>query len=47
MPVRARYPMRQYCVSKDGSRFLLNRRVDDDATRPITFVQNWAASLKQ
>ncbi|HUE95963.1 MAG TPA: protein kinase, partial [Longimicrobiaceae bacterium] len=47
MPVRARYKMRQYCVSKDGSRFLLNRRVDDDATRPITFVQNWTASPTQ
>lgn len=47
MPVRARYPMRQYCVSKDGARFLLNRSVDEDATRPITFVQNWTASLEQ
>lgn len=43
-PVRARAPGRQYCVSRDGSRILLNRRVNVDAAHPITFVQNWTAS---
>jgi eukaryotic-like serine/threonine-protein kinase len=38
---------RQYCVSKEGSRFLLNRWVHEDATRQITFVQSWSASLAQ
>lgn len=47
VPVRARYPMRQYCVSRDGSRFLLNRVVKEDATRPITFVPNWTAAVSQ
>ncbi len=32
---------RQYCVSKDGSRFLLNRMVGEGERSSITFVQNW------
>ncbi len=36
---------RQYCVSRDGSRFLVNRRVGGDAGHPIAFVQNRKAGL--
>jgi len=46
-PVRGDLPFRQYCVSRDGSRFLLNRRVAEDTTRPIAFVQHWAAGLER
>ena len=45
--VRSGYSNRNYCVSRDGSRFLLNREVADTAARSITFVQNWnSAGLK-
>jgi len=46
-PVRADLSSRQYCVSQDGSRFLLNRRVGENATRPIAFVQNWSVGLER
>jgi Tol biopolymer transport system component len=44
-PVREGYLFRQYCVSADGSRFLLNRRIEEKASRPMTLVQNWAGSF--
>jgi Tol biopolymer transport system component len=44
-PVRPGYPFRQYCIAKDGSRFLLNRPVREESAGAVTFVQNWVASL--
>jgi Tol biopolymer transport system component len=35
----------QYAVTADGTKFLLNRMVGLEGTRPMTLVQNWAASL--
>jgi hypothetical protein len=35
----------QYVVAKDDQRFLVNMRVDEKLTTPITIVQNWAAEL--
>jgi Tol biopolymer transport system component len=32
---------RQYAVTRDGQRFLINRSTGEEGTRPITFVQNW------
>jgi Tol biopolymer transport system component len=32
---------RQYCVTRDGQRFLINCSEVEQATRPITLVQNW------
>ena len=32
---------RQYIVTRDGSRFLLNRTVGESGSRPMTLVQNW------
>jgi len=43
--VRNDLTSRQYCVSHDGTRFLLNRRVGEDAKRPIAFLQNWRTTL--
>ena len=34
---------RQYDVTADGQRFILNAAVEDQGTAPITLVQNWAA----
>jgi eukaryotic-like serine/threonine-protein kinase len=45
--VRRNYPIRQYCVSRDGSRFLINRNVAADAAQRITFVQNWTSPLQR
>jgi hypothetical protein len=39
--LRAESPYRQYAVTRDGSRFLLNRSVGEEGTRPMTLVQNW------
>jgi Tol biopolymer transport system component len=44
--VRRGYGYRQYAVSRDGSKFLLNRMVGEQGMRPMTLVQNWADSLK-
>jgi Tol biopolymer transport system component len=35
----------QYVVAKDDQRFLVNLRVDETLSTPITIVQNWAAEL--
>ena len=43
--VRTEFQFRQYCVSADGSRFLVNRRVGESENRQITFVQNWTTSI--
>jgi Tol biopolymer transport system component/predicted Ser/Thr protein kinase len=36
---------RQYDVSVDGTRFLLNRRADEQSSEPLSLVQNWTARL--
>jgi serine/threonine protein kinase len=41
LPVNA-----QYDVAADGSRFLLNRAVGEQGSRPLTIVQNWTAALE-
>jgi len=38
---------REYDVSADGRRFLLNRRVEADRPLPLTVDLNWAAELKR
>jgi hypothetical protein len=38
---------RSYAVAGDGRRFLVRRTLDSAATRPITVVMNWQASLKR
>ena len=39
--------LRQYDVTADGGRFLLNRLATDELHAPITLVQNWTAKLKK
>jgi hypothetical protein len=34
---------RQYDVSADGQRFILNAALEEQASVPITLVQNWTA----
>jgi hypothetical protein len=34
-------------VSPDGQRFLVNTRVEEAASAPITLVVNWPALLKK
>ncbi|MEO8218281.1 MAG: protein kinase [Acidobacteriota bacterium] len=43
--VRGLLTYRQYEMSPDGSKFLLNRVVGEEGTRPITLVQNWTNGL--
>ena len=38
---------RQYDVSLDGSRFLVNTLVDEGKTEAVTIVQNWTAALRK
>ncbi len=38
---------RQYAVTRDGSKFLLNRTVGEAGTRPMTLVQNWSSQLER
>jgi Tol biopolymer transport system component len=38
---------RQYDVTPDGSRFLLNQQVEEAATEPITVLQNWTARFER
>jgi len=45
--VRSGYEMRNYCVSRDGSRFFLNREVADTTARSITLVQNWTSGIEK
>ncbi len=40
-------PDRQYDVSADGQRFLINTGASEAAPAPITLVQNWTAALKR
>jgi hypothetical protein len=42
-----RPPGAQFDVTADGERFLVNRRPEDEASDPITLVQNWAAGRKR
>jgi Tol biopolymer transport system component len=37
----------QYVVAKDDQRFLINMRVDETLTTPMTIVQNWAAEIRK
>jgi Tol biopolymer transport system component len=43
-PVRG-HPTRQYDVTSDGKRFLLNRIVEGATAEPITMVQNWQSKV--
>ncbi len=38
---------RQYDVSSDGQRFLINLAVGEESSAPITLVLNWTAELKK
>jgi len=40
-------PGRQFDVTPDGERFLINLRSGDQASDPVTLVQNWAAERKR
>jgi eukaryotic-like serine/threonine-protein kinase len=44
-PVRQAIPARQYDVSSDGKRFLLNREAEQEVIEPLTLVQNWIGRL--
>ena len=35
-----------YDVSKDGQRFLINRRLDREPVHELVLIQNWAAGLE-
>jgi len=37
---------RQFDVSSDGNRFLINLALEEGASAPVTLVQNWTAGLK-
>jgi hypothetical protein len=37
----------EYCVSRDGQRFLVNSQVEERTTSTITIVTNWAAQLNK
>lgn len=43
--VRLSSASRQYSVTRDGSKFLLNRSVGEEGTKPMTLVQNWMSSI--
>jgi Tol biopolymer transport system component len=46
--VRVRHgEYRQYDVSEDGERFLLNETIADSGKMPITLVQNWPERVKR
>jgi Tol biopolymer transport system component len=38
---------REYDVSSDGERFLVNNVISEENVAPITLVQNWTAGLKR
>jgi Tol biopolymer transport system component len=40
-------PFRQYAVTRDGSKFLLNRSVSEEGTRPMTLIENWSSQLER
>jgi serine/threonine protein kinase len=42
-----RPPGRQFDVTPDGERFLVNLRPGDQVSDPVTLVQNWAAGRKR
>jgi eukaryotic-like serine/threonine-protein kinase len=40
--------LRQYCVTRDGKRFLINRLIGnraEEASRPMTLVLNWTSTI--
>jgi Tol biopolymer transport system component len=45
-PVRV-HVARQYDVTPDGTRFIVNRRVEDSGTEPLTVLQNWTARINR
>jgi eukaryotic-like serine/threonine-protein kinase len=45
-PIRV-HQARQYDVTSDGQRFLLNRIVENATPEPIMLVQNWSAKLPE
>jgi hypothetical protein len=45
--MRTEVPLFVYDVSPDGQRFLVNTRVQEAASEPITLVVNWPALLKR
>lgn len=38
-------PGRKYDVSSDGQRILVNARITDEISEPVTLVLNWQAAL--
>jgi hypothetical protein len=40
-------PGRQFDVTPDGERFLVNLTPGEQASEPITVIQNWAAGRRQ
>ena len=38
---------RQYDVTADGQRFILNAALEEQRSVPITLVQNWAAKARR
>jgi Tol biopolymer transport system component len=40
-------PGRQYDVTSDGNRFLVNQTVEQPAVEPLTLVQNWTSELER
>jgi Tol biopolymer transport system component len=45
--VRRASPGQQYAVTKDGTRFLMNSRVQDTVVEPLTVVVNWPAAVQK
>ena len=40
-------PARQYAVTKDGKRFLVNARPQQSSAAPLTVVVNWLATIQK
>jgi eukaryotic-like serine/threonine-protein kinase len=40
-------PSRNYTVARDGQRFLINTRVDEESSPPVTVTLNWPASVRR
>jgi hypothetical protein len=40
-------PSQVYGVTKDGSRFLINTRPQQDMAAPLTVVLNWPATIQK
>jgi hypothetical protein len=41
------YSRRQYQASADGTRFLVNSRIDDTTPQVLTVLLNWKAQVKK